>query len=281
MIDISRPTEIIRYITVQILTSKTESTTFTGSGTGFLYCFKKEGKEAPVLVTNKHVIEGAHIVGLKFHETEDQNKTPKAGSGRQINCKISELTVLRHPDPNVDLVAICLTNVIAHIMGKEGWRPFILCLSDQEVPAQDAIENFSGIEDISMVGYPIGIADEHNNFPVIRRGITATPYRFDYQGKREFLIDIAVYPGSSGSPVFILNEGAFATPNGLSVGTRFLLVGILYSGYIQTVEGEIVTEPIPTDIKSVAKMKLMANLGKCIKVSVISDLEGLIPGWNK
>lgn len=36
-----------------------------------------------------------------------------------------------------------------------------------------------------------------------RRGITATNINFDYNGKKEFVIDAACFPGSSGFPVFI------------------------------------------------------------------------------
>lgn len=52
-----------------------------------------------------------------------------------------------------------------------------------------------------MVGYPDGIWDEFNNQPIVRRGITATHPKNDFNGKGEFLIDAVCFPGSSGSPV--------------------------------------------------------------------------------
>ena len=58
-----------------------------------------------------------------------------------------------------------------------------------------------------MIGYPIGLIDEYNNKPIVRKGITATTYNIDYNGKKEFLIDIACFPGSSGSPIFIRRDG--------------------------------------------------------------------------
>ena len=39
--------------------------------------------------------------------------------------------------------------------------------------------------------------------PILRRGTTATPIALNFEGRPEFLIDAAVYPGSSGSPVFV------------------------------------------------------------------------------
>jgi len=57
-----------------------------------------------------------------------------------------------------------------------------------------------------MVGYPIGLWDEKNNYPIFRKGITATHPANDYNGKSEFMIDAACFPGSSGSPVYIIDE---------------------------------------------------------------------------
>jgi len=139
--------------------------------------------------------------------------------------------------------------------------------------------DFGSLEDVVMVGYPTGIVDAVNNFPIIRRGITSTPYATNYQGKREFLADIPVYGGSSGSPIFVINEGSYSTANALVMGTRFALIGVLYAGHTETVNGHIVAEPIPTNLTPVAKVKHMINLGLCIKSALIEDLAAQIPGW--
>jgi len=44
-----------------------------------------------------------------------------------------------------------------------------------------------------MIGYPSGLWDTKNNLPIVRKGITATTPYFDYNGKREFLVDIAAF----------------------------------------------------------------------------------------
>src|SRR5262249_22934044 len=62
---------------------------------------------------------------------------------------------------------------------------------------------------------------------LIRRGISATPIWSDFRGKPHFLIDAEVFYGSSGSPVFILNEGSYPTKGGISIGTRFYFVGMI------------------------------------------------------
>ena len=66
-----------------------------------------------------------------------------------------------------------------------------------------------------------------NKIPVIRQGITATPIWNNFKGDKVFLIDAGVFPGSSGSPVFIYNRGTYPTRDGIAVGSRIKFVGIL------------------------------------------------------
>ena len=50
----------------------------------------------------------------------------------------------------------------------------------------------------------------------------------DYpKGDKVFLIDAGVFPGSSGSPVFIFNQGSYPTTDGITIGNRLLFVGII------------------------------------------------------
>lgn len=274
-----RISDLLRYTTVRILTSKDQTTNWTGSGTGFLYGFTKGDKFAPLLVTNKHVIDGAVAIGLTFHITTDDNETPSPGSGRLVSFRSNQVPIIRHPDPDVDLAAIAISPLYENAVTNEGWQPFIKCLDQSNLPSEQMIADFGSLADVVMVGYPTGIVDGENNFPIIRRGITSTPYATNYQGKREFLADIPVYGGSSGSPVFALNEGSFSNGNGLVMGTRFALIGVLYAGHTETVNGHIAAETIPTNLVPVAKVKHMINLGICIKSALIEDLARQIPNW--
>ncbi|WP_220792256.1 S1 family peptidase [Gluconacetobacter azotocaptans] len=275
----SRISHQLRYMTVRVLTSKNQTINWTGAGTGFLYCFAKDDKTTPWLVTNKHVVDGAAAIGLTFHVTTDNNKTPLHGSGRLISFFSNQVPIIRHPDPNVDLAAIAIAPIINHAINKEGWRPFIKCLAKSSLPSEQMIGDFSALEDVVMVGYPTGLVDAVNNFPIVRRGITSTPYTANYQGKREFLADIPVYGGSSGSPIFVMNEGSWSTSSGLAMGTRFALIGILYAGHTETMNGQIVAEPVPTSLAPVAKVTHIINLGLCIKSALIEDLAAQIPDW--
>lgn len=275
----SRISDQLRYMTVRILTSKNETTNWTGAGTGFLYVFTKDGQDAPVLITNKHVLEGADAIGLTFHQATEDNEKPLPGAGRLITFRSNQIPIIHHPNTNVDLAAIAIFPLIERAVNNEGWRPFVKCLDKKVLPTPLMIADFSALEDVIMVGYPTGIVDAANNFPIVRRGITSTPYVANYQGRREFLADIPVYGGSSGSPIFVMNEGSWSTKGGIAMGTRFALIGVLYAGHTETVNGRIVAEPIPTNVAPVAKVKHMINLGLCIKSALIEDLAAQIPGW--
>jgi len=54
----------------------------------------------------------------------------------------------------------------------------------------------------------VACGTQKNNLPIVRKGITATtPYFLNYNGKREFLVDIAAFARfHSGSPIFVTRE---------------------------------------------------------------------------
>jgi hypothetical protein len=69
-----------------------------------------------------------------------------------------------------------------------------------------------------------------NLLPIIRRGITASPLQINYSGRPTFLIDASVFGGSSGSPVFLYNNGTYtnrSSTNVMVVGGRLYCLGIL------------------------------------------------------
>ena len=127
-----------------------------------------------------------------------------------------------------------------------------------------------------MIGYPIGLRDEKHNMPVIRKGITATHPAIDYNGNPEFLIDMACFPGSSGSPVLIYNEGSFSTGDGITIGTRVHLLGILYGGPQLTTEGKIIVKDIPVRQEAVSINCIPINLGYVIKSQKILEFESIL-----
>ena len=128
-----------------------------------------------------------------------------------------------------------------------------------------------------MVGYPNGIWDKSNNLPIIRRGITATHPLLAYEGRKKFMIDAACFPGSSGSPVFIYEDGMFrSSENSYSPGTRVALIGILYAGPQFTANGTLEPRPIPHSLTEVPVMQIPMNLGYVISIEEIDVIGNLL-----
>jgi len=280
------PSEYVIHCTVRIECVLKDGN--SSSGTGFYYqMFQTANSFIPVIVTNKHVVKDSTIG--RFHITlASEDGTPKYGSHIQIELDDFEKRWIGHPDPNVDL-AVTLCGPILNEMKETDKKPFFKSLSQTLIQSDNSLKNLNSVEEITMVGYPNGIWDSINNIPIVRRGITATPIYLDYAGKKEFVIDAACFPGSSGSPVFILNEGSFSDKNsGLIAGNRLIFVGILYAGPQMTTQGDIIVVDVPTDQKAFSLSKLMINLGYCIKASRVVEFEphlmsmGMQPpsGWT-
>jgi hypothetical protein len=97
-------------------------------------------------------------------------------------------------------------------------------------------------------------------------------------GKKEFLVDAAIFPGSSGSPVFLFNQGTWLLRDGTTVagGYRVQLLGVIYAVALHATDGEIIIVPAPTQARAVAKSQIPNNLGLCIKASRILEFEPIL-----
>jgi hypothetical protein len=134
------------------------------------------------------------------------------------------------------------------------------------------MDRLDAIEDVVFIGYPNGMWDTLNNLPIVRRGTTATPAAVDFEGHPHFLIDASVFPGSSGSPVFLYNTGMYAQKDGGTVvGSRLHFLGAVSSVYFREYDGSIESRPVPTAESPVAVVREMLDLGVVIKARAITE----------
>lgn len=127
-------------------------------------------------------------------------------------------------------------------------------------------------------GYPNAIADEVNNQPIFRRGVLATNPSLDYDGRKEFLTDIATIGGSSGSPVLQVNNGVSINQRTGSVclgGSKCRLLGIHRGGFRYDAEGRLVKITMPEADGIISSTRIPINLGVVIKASRILELARL------
>jgi hypothetical protein len=235
------------------------------AGTGFYYQFcRNYDAFCPAIVTNRHVVKGATTGRFHIHLANPGGPTFPLSHTR-FEFQNFEAAWIGHPDPSVDLCA-ALIGPLLHESKKTGKELFFQSFAHDLIPSQAEWSEFMGIEEVVMVGYPNGIWDAVNNMPIFRRGITATHPNLNYSGRREFMIDAACFPGSSGSPVLLYNFGNFTDRKGNTViGTRFKLLGVLYAGPQHTAAGEIVIMNVPTAHRPVAISQIPNNLGLVIK----------------
>ena len=248
------------------------------SGTGFFFSYNLDGNRTmPVIVTNKHVVKD--MVTGQFRMTKaDINGNPLHKDHFQIQINQFEKCWLFHPDSSVDL-CVCPLAQIVNIGQIQSVSLFYRTFDESLIPNSEKTKTLDAVEDIIMIGYPNGLWDSVNNMPLIRKGITSTDIKLDYEGKKEFLIDAACFPGSSGSPVLICDVGGYRDKQGnLNLGSsRVLLLGILYAGPQLTVTGDIKVVTIPNmQQKALAVSHIPNNLGYIIKSERIMDFLPII-----
>ena len=242
-------------------------------GTGFFFSVGQGTRASVVLVTNKHVV--ADVDRLCFRVHLAGSKGVPAAHSISLTAQNMHAHWFPHPDPTVDLGALRVQPLIEQEEVRVG-TVLMSTLDATLLPTAPDLESLTAIEDIVMVGYPNGLWDRVNNRPIVRRGITATHPALDWEGRQEFLIDAACFPGSSGSPVFLYNAGSYGEKGGgLVIGSRLKLLGVLYAGPQATVEGEIVIRPAPTQHGPLVEMSIPNNLGVVLKAARILELSTL------
>ena len=249
-------------------------------GTGFFFNFQASGdRMIPVIITNKHVACGKR--NLTFYlSKQDGNGNPIFLAPIKLTLSEIELknSLFEHPDPEIDLCAVAI-NPLINKAKSIGFTPFYRTFTANHIPTKEDLDKLDGIEEVQMIGYPNALWDKQHNMPLVRKGITATWPKLDFNGKREFLIDAACFPGSSGSPVIICDMGLFYSKEKKDtiIGNRFMLLGIQYSVPIRTAEGVIVKktlDEIGIDIEKeyTIKTETMLNLGYVITAECILDI---------
>lgn len=258
--------------------------TILSHGTGFFFNLIIDPKNyVQVIITNKHMVKNKQEITFYLSQANEEGN-PAYTVPSKLTMNSSELNdyLFYHPDESVDLCAIAIKPVI-DAAREQGLSPFYAPLNNNLIPTNEKLGELDAIEEVLMIGYPNALWDSSHNMPLIRKGITATNPRFDYNGRREFLIDAACVPGSSGSPVFICNVGTFydKTKDDVALGNRLWLLGVQYAIPVKAIEGTIkkitldnVKDPIENSY--ITQSQTFINLGYIIKSSCILDLIPII-----
>ena len=239
----------------------------TWTGTGFIINYEvASGGLVPVLVTNKHVLDGAVELTVRL---------VRVGADGQPISQATQTTLVGfgpsawfgHPTPEVDVAVLFLGPIIQQ-MQDEGRAPFYRAFSVDQMLTEAQAHELDALEEVTFVGYPNGLFDTANFLPIARRGQTATPLQNNYRGAPAFLIDASIFGGSSGSPVLIFDRGTYTTRDGGTViGSRMHLVGVLAAVHVRQASGSVHDLPA----RKIAVFDEPIDLGIVFKSSAIQD----------
>lgn len=267
-----KPAEELSISTVRIVTTYSDGT--KSVGTGFIYTFFEDNKDIkpiPVIVTNKHVIKDGIKCNFAFTLSDKNDELINPYKLDYVLTGDMNNLWSMHDEDDVDLCVFPMGDVLNKI-ALSGKKIFYGSFGKRLIPKADDLNYLDAIEDVVMIGYPNGLWDEYNNKPIFRKGITATHPKDDYNNRKEILIDISCYPGSSGSPVFIYEKIKKVNNNGeVHEILRALLIGVLYAGKTYTVDGKV--KGLPPDTVLLTEAEHLINLGIILKAERITEIE--------
>lgn len=260
--------EVLCTTTVRITTITAEGHKYTG--TGFYYSIDDKGLDyTPVIIASRHLLWDAETVEFVFTKADQWGNNTKEKFTSRIN-KVN-LGILHHPDEYIDLCALNLTPVVENLR-LDGIEIFNNYITRGLIITPELVSGLDAIEDILMIGYPDGLWDSVNNQPLVRKGITATHPKLDYNAFPEFLIDAACFEGSSGSPVFYFNKSFKTEIEHGQIGFPVYLIGILSHGATK----QLNETNDSLDSQTNKQIQINLNLGYVIKANQLLILDDLI-----
>ncbi len=192
----------IAYSTAKIDIESRNAPRSFGTGFFFLAPLNDEiGRVILLLISNKHVFKnpkGKLIVSL------NRKKEPNKGAGETtpnfgdiVSFEMDEFDnrYFVHPNQEVDLACVNVSHIVSADAFYRSLTPSFLTSINYDLVAAGS--------EIIFVGYPRGYYDKVNNLPLIRKGSIASMPNIDFDGKGQVVIDAQIFPGSSGSPVFV------------------------------------------------------------------------------
>ena len=261
------PVESIFFTTVRVAADDSIGTAFIVK-----HKWKRAGNDTPseelFLVTNKHVV-GESTTGRITLTVVEENGA-RNPQDFEIPQHVWSLWCF-HPETDVDICVLPFGNCLSSLTVPDGatldycWFPTTLAPNDDTTP------DIGLVEDVLFIGYPNGMFDRANNLPVARRGVTATPATVDYESRPIFLIDASVFPGSSGSPVFLYNIGSWRSTTAVVAGDRVVFLGVLASVFYREEDGTIELREVPTQIQPHVSVKQMIDLGIVYKARTVQE----------
>lgn len=251
------------------------------TGTGFFAVY--DG--GTYLVTAAHVAFGESPHRLRLNRQRWGDPAP---SDPIVYCFTETTRGLwrRHAGGGVDIAAMPFTPVLDELAAR-GDEPLLRAINLDWPTLPDNWREFDAIEEIVTLGYPYTTQDSTYLLPVARTGITASPAAHDWSREPVFLVNAAVLPGCSGSPVFVTNRhwppmsiwtehGKLGRPKMVTVRHNpFTFAGVLVQDMLRT-SAEKVMEQTADGVSPIEHLEveipLSMQLGKAVRPPALVEL---------
>ncbi|PNV62803.1 serine protease [Clostridium sp. chh4-2] len=242
------------------------------SGTGFFFNFKFGEYIVPAIVTNKHVVNNNPDEPMKFLlHLREGNEASQDNFDVTFHSKW-----IFHPTH--DICCTLVNPLFQEVKERTGKEVFYIANEETLIYDISKLNELAALEEVVMVGYPNGLWDATHNYPIFRKGFTAAHPGYDFNEKSIGLVDMACFPGSSGSPIYILDENGYSDKQGNTYlgAKRIIFLGILFAGPTMSIEGDINVIDIPMKQKIYTSAQTMINLGYYVKAHEIKELKKII-----
>ena len=227
--------------TVVALGTHTEKEKIDYHATGFLYGHHTGSDDIDgssltyvFLVTNRHVANGPTDLRVRFNTTNPTVSPIYHLSQVDYNLV---LPWTLHPDPDVDVAVRLLNSPSLEELGID-----LSCFrSDKHVITHEQANEFGISEGDGgfVLGFPLGLAGDDQNYVIARQGIIARIQGWLNGVETRFLIDASIFPGNSGGPVLTKPESVAL--GGTKYYDRCSLIGMV-SSYVPYQEIAVSTQ---------------------------------------
>ena len=126
-------TEQLQYVTVRIEVELKNGGIATGTGFFFKLC-EKGDLHIPVVVTNKHVVEGGRIGKFKIRIANDDG-SPNDSSNLDVFIEDLESKFIFHPNTAIDLAVLPIAPLLKEAE-KRGKKLFYIPLDKRLIPSE-------------------------------------------------------------------------------------------------------------------------------------------------
>jgi hypothetical protein len=229
--------------------------TYYWFGTGFLIAYERLPGTV-FLVTNKHVIADEEKLSMLFKI--------KGSSERKVHEAIlwdgSKELWIGHDDPEIDLGIIPLDRKNLDLNGFD-----YHAIHTDEILIHEEMEKYQIGEGAKLYSlcFPVGINSDEE-YPYARTGMISQIQAYYNNDSSYFIIDMYVFPGNSGGPVFVVLQDDGNPPVKVTklIGVaRAFLTYVEEAVSIQTNKTRITFE----DNAGLASVELAYNLLKILK----------------